>query len=354
MGVNNITNTYANMQKSRKAKIEHPFLNLVIFYLAAIFEMKQKYEEAGEKPKSGVVENLLSEINMLTERLKQLESTEGYDDRVLPPGIGELFASRLAKQCGILAPEIRLSESQPSNTLYYWKRAPGGFVGSKILPHSLPIYYLKSKDKTLPPELAGLEKLEGAWAFKSFGMKPPPIRLEAEIRNRLNKSCPLSREYYNDFSEQDENALAIIQAAKWDAIEKMKIHAFRAFLYCTYCHSSNVLIDTQTRLWSIDHANIMMSRDAADIERLAFFVNHSDTLKRVCQQISIITERDIERALQGIDKRFWKSGGVFDNPIDAAHHFSVRLTAWQKCFGTAGFDGQVNPSQLTKYNTKNR
>jgi hypothetical protein len=113
----------------------------------------------------------------------------------------------------------------------------------------------------------------------------------------------------------------------------MVIHAFRAFLYCSYAHSSNVLVDTAGNLHSIDHEKLVYADGTKDIAELFEAVRHSSKVMRACCQISQLTRGDIERSLSGIDERFWHGEpAVFNSRGPALEYLCGRLAAWRRHF----------------------
>jgi hypothetical protein len=338
MGVNNLLLTYENMKKSRN--VEHPVLILMVFILMVIQELKAEYDRTDKRPNAEILSNLQSELKLIVEQRWEIETEALSAPRVLPSGVSELFCYRLSKHIkGLRVPEIQLHESEPKRPTFLKdelivKLVSGGFASSRIVPRSLPIYFLAVKnDSLIPPNIAELEMKARQWVYNDFGVPPEPRALrDAAIKKLLNKTCPLTREFYDGFDKSKESDPQILDAARWDSPDRVLIFAWRAFLNCTYPHGSNVLVDTEGKLYVIDHETCVYSEKASEIEKVAIFVSQSERLLNACKQISCLTTWNIEEALKDIPSVFWREGGKFEGPQEAAHYFSSRLAKWKKHF----------------------
>jgi hypothetical protein len=338
MGVNNLLLTYENMKKSKN--VEHPVLILMVFILMVVQELKAEYDLTGKRLNAEILSNLQSELKLIVEQRWEIDAEAQAAPRVLPSGVSELFCYRLSKHIkGLRVPEIQLHESEPKRMTFLKddlivKLVSGGFASSRIVPRSLPIYFLAEKnDSLIPPNIAELEMKARQWIYNDLGVSKEPKALrDAAIKKLLNKQCPLSREFYEDFEEAKESDPQILNAAQWDSPQRILIHAWRAFLNSTYAHNSNVLVDNSARLWVIDHETCVFSETASEIEKIALFVSQSERLLDTCKQISCLTTWNIEEALKDIPSVFWSEGGKFERPQEAAHYFSSRLAKWKKHF----------------------
>jgi hypothetical protein len=213
---------------------------------------------------------------------------------------------------GIRVPEITLSREHPKTQTDFVRTVPGGFSTSKSIKQSLPVFYLRDKTQT-------------TWFVKEC--------VEQDLHDAaLQKACPVRREFYSDFP--DEPSEQVLKVARYDSDDRIRQYIYRSFLYSTYCHTSNSLVSTDGSLWLIDHASLILTplhSVTDDIYQLKGWIDFCPKLMKMASELSILTEKDIEESLTGIDKRFWL-GGKFTTPERAARFFLKRLEAWQKCF----------------------
>jgi hypothetical protein len=89
-------------------------------------------------------------------------------------------------------------------------------------------------------------------------------------------------------------------------------YAYRSFLYCTYPHTSNALVDVHGYLWLIDFAKTYLSTyeleyaENEDIERLHSMVSECEQVMDACLQVSTITPEKIIEAFSCIPDHFWR------------------------------------------------
>jgi hypothetical protein len=256
--------------------------------------------------------------SQVLERSNQINREMGGSPLAIPQGVAELFASRLARKCGVRVPKLQLwSEARKkrhSNTdeHRFFKPVPGGWCVSARVRKSLPLYYLLHEDT--PSSHFDYDP--------NFCLKP-----------LVTKSCPIAREEYSDFPAEKIQDEKILCAVKWDSDQRLIGHAFRAFLYCSYAHSSNVLVDTDARLWHIDHAQLMYRADHSDLAELLLLVEGSERVMQICREISQLTDEDIKQAISDIPERFWLNDVAIKHPAIAYYYFATRLESWRTIFG---------------------
>jgi hypothetical protein len=233
--------------------------------------------------------------------------------RAMPAGVCELFAYRFSKAAGVRVAKVCLTAEQPASFDDFVKRVPGGWVVSKRIKSSIPLYFLTDKCHAVDPN-----------GFDSY---------RRHFTVLFDKRCPHGRETYSDFPEIP--AQRVLDAAVWNSPERIKGHCFRAMLNSSYGHTSNCLIDVKGILTMIDFEKLLYREDVDDIAKLHSLVKGNAVVMDACRQIATVTEIDIKKSLAGIPKVFWKSGGgVFDNEKDAADYFCRRLGEWKKHFGS--------------------
>jgi hypothetical protein len=240
--------------------------------------------------------------------------------RVMPAGVCELFASRLAQTAGVNVPEVTPSLEPPSSFDGFVKCIDGVFIKSRAIADGLPIYFLRDRVPTAP-----------RWLRQS-GDFDRRMRRFMVFEGLLVKPCTIERAAYS-FRAEDESNPKLLAIARWNSPERLLIAAYRSLLHTSFCHASNTLLDTDAKVWAIDHEKTFHIESTDDIQELYELLKASEPVTRICRQVSQITGRNIRAALAKIPTVFWKSGGgVLDNPTDAAHYFSARVAKWRSLF----------------------
>ena len=200
------------------------------------------------------------------------ESLRGGLPLAVSGGVGETLGYRLSQSIGLNVPKVTLRERKPCKATQYVKKITGGWVLSEPVPNAIPLYYL----------------------LDSVGENNTAHDLlRDKFENQILKACPVSRKDYIGFPMNPDTDLLL--KAKWDSPQRLLCFAFRAFLFCTYPHVSNLLLNTKGDLWMIDHATILW-RDNEDILQLHRAVkNRNPVVMEACRQISRITEDDIRQ-----------------------------------------------------------
>ena len=304
---------------------EHPYLTRLVLGVAAISHITQIAAAKGFTPDV----QQLAEINQaFAEETKQADELEkqGINRlrlnhgtvRAVPQGIGEMFGFNLSQTLalrGIInVPEVRLTTEPLDAQEWFSKDIDGGFCNSKRIAKTLPIFYLDDSDR-----------------------RPSFIAEWEEVFHRCTITCPVAREHYSDFPAELEKDERVLSIARYTSPQRLAQYAFRAFLYATYPHGSNALIQIYSdtpQLWLIDHEKLLLvPSDNSDIDMLHRMIKYYKPALAACRLISRISDNDVEKSLSGIPARFWQEGGKFDNPKDAAKYFKRRLCAWKNVFG---------------------
>jgi hypothetical protein len=295
--------------------VEHPDLSRRVFGLSAAEHIEQS---AGtESDKSSEVQEKLTAIGRALAGVGNTAFQpidEWYIKRTVPQGVGEWFGYKLSTAIKGLVnvPEVRLTTSQPLNAHdWFSKRVNGGWCNSKRVRRSLPIYYVNKESRA------------------------PFFDRQEEVLHFTTKTCPVARDYYADFPAELELDKGVQEIVKYNSPQRLLQYAFRAFLYATYPHSSNALVEAtgdNRRLWLIDHEKLVLSEGAEDIDALHEIIQHYGPGLNACRQISQITEADIMKSLAGISYQFWQQDCAFNNEEDAGEYYKQRLRAWKKFF----------------------
>lgn len=330
---------YARAKKEAFPSVETPILIRSIFMLIAAHEMAKHDRNTFD----GVeIRKFLDEARATVEEQSTAEDQNILCEMALSPCAAEIFSYALSRAAGINVPEVRISQKQPPKELgeneWIIKRTFAGYISSKRIWGALPVYFLP-KDVHLPPEIEEQESAARGWILKNYRLNgwledfgvPTSFPLY-QIERMINKACPLSRCFYEDFTATDESRLKVLAAAAWDSFPRCAIMAWRHLVWSTYPHNSNLLVTRDGTLYSIDHEKLIVADSPNDIERLATFVRHSEKLMRSCQRTTRITEADVITALKKVPAWAWSPDYALHTVDDAADYFIDRLRTWKKTF----------------------
>jgi hypothetical protein len=142
---------------------------------------------------------------------------------------------------------------------------------------------------------------------------------------------PNAREFYADF-KPPEDWSAVKRAIAWDSDQALAIHAARFFLSATTAHSSNLLVDAEGNLSTIDFEYCARTP--------------GDELKKLFENV-IPGTRAFEALRPVAELRNWDIRGLFDDlpewvwwPLGSkeatVEHYLSRLRKWQKLFSERG------------------
>ncbi|HXG66364.1 MAG TPA: hypothetical protein VNO70_14795, partial [Blastocatellia bacterium] len=248
-------------------KVEPPEMTIMALAWAA-------QRESGWTPEqhSRVDEYIKTQTALAQEQVRLPLAKQGRPG-AMATGVNELFAYRLSKAAGVRVAPVTLRnwDDEPKASDGFIRKVPGGWCVSERIPQAIPIYYLRHLCKAI-----------GMWHSPSLDTV-----LHDHWRESFAKPCPVSRAEYADFPDTPPDA--VLAAATWNSPERVLTHAYRAFLHCSFGHTSNCLVDVEGRLWLIDHEKIIHAPDTSDIETLYAFVRNAPGVMRACRQISNIT-----------------------------------------------------------------
>jgi hypothetical protein len=218
---------------------------------------------------------------------------EGYKYRSLCPAVGEVVGHRLMRTLGIgTAPSVEILETKealhrdPRRWIFKPVKhdrlkasSPAEAEGRWVLlvekiPRAITLSFLRKK--------YGIDagKVEITTATADVKTSQSAVRTAAMLNDRssgndvvwvptadalaLNLAglkriiwegkpeLPTAEEFYSDFVPPEDWS-AIKRAIAWDSAEMLAVHAARLFLGISIAHTSNVLVDRDGRLYSIDH-----------------------------------------------------------------------------------------------------
>lgn len=244
----------------------------------------------------------------------------------IPQSVAELFANHIGASCGVRVPVVKASFNEPSNEdcrKNFVKLVAGDvWILSQRVPRSIPVYYLRDVSETLPPQAYEAGKQLAAGGESVFN---------AAFIAALDKRCPVDRSDYKEFPKSPNQS--VLEAARWNSQQRIVQHCFRSLFGWTHAHTSNSLVDTDGRLWLIDHAAMLYAETTDDIAELHSLVKSSPVVMDACKRVGEVTQGQIEAALLSIDKQFWhRKSSVASLPEDAVAYLGNRLVQWRKFF----------------------
>jgi len=247
------------------------------------------------------------------------------EQRVMDPVVAELAGAKLMAALGIghayckvlsgagarrLDPREWIIKSETEDGGLHACYEPEKFsqtvVASAKVPGAVPLSFLREHfgiDGGYPIINAD-EWGSGTWSMNGVIFKGKP-------------AMPGAEQFFADFVLPAETS-AIRAAVKWDSPGMLRIHAARLFAAMTCAHSSNILIDRDARLYSIDHADVART-SGEEIDLLFASVRPGtvafDSLHIVCT-LSELAVREIF-------------------PRETAGYYVQRLRKWRRNFSRA-------------------
>ncbi len=343
MGIERLQNAADNVLKPKRTRtsVEHPLLLIMLLRFAAMQDEYTRVDPGSTEARSL---NALAGSHAVGSgvRLGLMESELVGSlnlETLMPAAVCEAFGSRLAARAGLRAGQVRLSLTAPSGEKGYVKCRGTGIAGMGVWIESLPIengmpvYYLN---------------LEAATPFSSsFDRIVPGLFREIDHRlctfvlRSLNKPTFVLRSEY-DFPKELETSPAVLEAVRWNSDARLLHTAFRALLYMSYLHNSNLICTTGGDLVQIDFEKIIVTPGVEDLIELHSAVKNSPRLMRICGEVSRLGKSDIFECLTGIDDLaaiescYWRSQETLCNdPESAAEYIWNRLKYWRALFPVA-------------------
>lgn len=191
------------------------------------------------------------------------------EQRVMPPFAAEIASARFLRLLGIgTAPHVMVMTSAEAAKLdrrnWIFKDADGkarwGNVGGDDnalavarISGAVPLSYLREQFG-ISAEIPVIE--DGRTRVTMGG-----------VLWKGKADPPNAGEFYADFQPHWWERAKIREAIKWDSEPMLKIHAARLFLGCTTAHASNILVNAEGQLFSIDHADVART-DGSEIDLL--------------------------------------------------------------------------------------
>ena len=140
-------------------------------------------------------------------------------------------------------------------------------------------------------------------------------------------SLPNAQEFYADFSPPADWS-AVRQAIEWDSNQVLAIHAARLFLCTTAAHTSNLLVDPEGGLYTIDFE--YCARTAGEeLDKLFANVVPGTRAFESLRPISKVREREVAELFEELPEWIeWPLG----SKEQTVEHYTERLRKWKRLF----------------------
>jgi hypothetical protein len=226
---------------------------------------------------------------------------------------------------------------------------PKTMVGSRV--HSQPwgsIIEARARWVILSRKIPRAISLHHLRKFYGIDGGPPPVNIPNSVElfaggdfNFFNRfttalwlgkdSLPDAREFYSDF-EPPADWGAVKRAIEWDSDQVLAIHAARLFLCTTAAHTSNLLVDPEGGLYTIDFE--YCARTAGEeLDKLFANVVPGTRAFESLRPISKLGKLEIDELFEGFPEWVeWPLG----NQQATVEHYLSRLAKWKKLFSERG------------------
>ncbi len=266
-----------------------------------------------------------------------------FPSRSIHPLAGEFVGHRLMNLVGIrTAPSLEVVHRDEAcqRNLSRWvvKTMIGRRLKAQFLKPWLAEWVLMVEQIPRSISLFYLRKFYSVAAEKPFSMPHSPIEerlspIWAFTTTLWLGKCqvPNAREFYSDFRPPADWS-AVRRAIAWDSDQALAIHAARFFLSATTAHSSNLLVDAEGNLSTIDFEYCARTL--------------GDELEKLFENV-IPGTRAFEALRPVSELRNWDVRGLFDdlpewvewplgNQQATVEHYLSRLAKWKKLFSERG------------------
>jgi hypothetical protein len=264
-----------------------------------------------------------------------------FADHSLHPVVGELAGARLMRLLGIGTSNVEFIAGQEARERdpkkYLIKTILGNrlritfgledpqqmVVVSEKIPGAIPVFYLGDfygVRSSFPP-IPGYNT-EWEWDHCHLGMWE---RVRSSVF--LGKDqVPDARGFYSDFQPPSDWG-SIKEAITWNSDSMLRIHAARLFLGATSAHASNILVDGQANLSSID-MEYCLATTHEDLDRLFDnIIPRTRALEALCP-VSELIEFQVAELFDELPEVGWPLG----SKKKTVEHYIERLRKWKTLF----------------------
>jgi hypothetical protein len=262
-----------------------------------------------------------------------------FPSRSIHPLAGEIVGHRLMNLVGIrTAPSLEVVHADEARQRNLSRWVVKTMVGRRLkaqflkpwlaewvlmvekIPHSISLFYLRKiygvaaeKILSMPYSLIE-EQFSPIWAFTATLW--------------LGKcQIPNAREFYSDF-KPPEDWSAVKRAIAWNSNQALAIHAARFFLCATTAHSSNLLVDAEGNLSTIDFE--YCARTPGDeLEKLFENVIPGTRAFEALRPVSELRNWDVRGLFDDLPECVWWPLGSQQATVE---HYLSRLRKWKGLF----------------------
>jgi hypothetical protein len=176
----------------------------------------------------------------------------------------------------------------------------------KKIPGAIPLARLRDR--------FGIDRRDFSYLLEVQGRPHPRMSFEPTLFAG-KPPIPGANEFYSDFAAPQDWS-AVRTNIEWDSFAMLRIHAARLFLCSTTAHASNILVDAAGTLYSIDHADCVVT-SGTELPALAQAVAPGTRAHEALRSISSLSERQLAM--------LFNDGRIF-------RHYARRLERWKQVF----------------------
>jgi hypothetical protein len=216
------------------------------------------------------------------------------------------------------------------------------------IPRAIPIFYLRAfhdikaefppaiaidrrgadPDELVKEYLGQLRGIRIGENLRRFWNTPDDITESLAEMVLLGKDqMPGPQEFYSDF-EPPSDWSAIKAAIAWDSSLALRIHAARAFLATSFAHSSNLLVDPEGQLYTVDFEYCNWT-DGEDIRLLFENVARGTRAFQALRDVAELTEAQLCGLFEDLPSWIPWPLGSKERTIS---YYQARLNQWKSYF----------------------
>jgi hypothetical protein len=216
------------------------------------------------------------------------------------------------------------------------------------IPKAIPVFYLREFYDIKPqsPPIIAIDRnsADPDELAKEYFLQLGGIRIGENLRRFWNSpediseslaqmillgkdEVPTPRQFYSDF-EPPSDWSAVRAAIAWDSLPVLRIHAARAFLATSFAHSSNVLVDPEGQLYTVDF-EFCNHTDGDDIRLLFESVVRGTRAFESLRGVAELTETHVYGIFEDLPGWIpWPLG----SKEKTGSYYEVRLNQWKGLF----------------------
>ena len=270
-----------------------------------------------------------------------------FEKRSMHPAIAEIVGQRLMTLLGIgCSSSVRICDEATAVDRKDWVIKEISRDGARVVYNpsfKVPVLLISRIKRAVPVSyLRRCYRVKGEpWSFayrKEFrrlaalcGEHGPQPKKTLTVPELLffGKRELFGSDFYSDFCPPPDWQ-QIRRAINWDSAALLKIHAARVFLAATTAHASNILVDGDARVYSIDHEHCACP-DGYELEQMFEKVRPDTPAFDALRAVAQLSEEQVASLFTGLadiraDWCYWPLG----SQPTTAKYYADRLRLWKR------------------------